>query len=99
MGRFGLNNQAIFTPTSVSYGSDLEYLRRSLGHTPVSTTQIYTDVSAADISEAYKKSNPIANLNLRSAKPKPQYAYLDILPITTVNGEPYAIVEPKKKLK
>ena len=57
-----------FATLSLKYGSNLEYVRRSLGHTRLSTTQVYLDVSDADTIAAHKKYSPVTNLNLKAAR-------------------------------
>jgi site-specific recombinase XerD len=53
-----------FATLSLKYGSNLEYLRRTLGHTDIKSTEIYLDVVDADLAAAHKKTSPIVNLHL-----------------------------------
>ena len=39
-------------------GADLRAVQEMLGHTDLSTTQIYTQVSAGHLQEAHKKFHP-----------------------------------------
>ncbi|MFC1932063.1 tyrosine-type recombinase/integrase [Chloroflexota bacterium] len=84
-----------FATLSLKYGSNLEYVRRSLGHTRSTTTQVYLDVSSADVSEAHKKYSPVANLNLRGNHIKPTKKYHPLeRHIITANRKRLTVVPP-----
>ncbi|MCB5271307.1 MAG: tyrosine-type recombinase/integrase [Candidatus Cloacimonetes bacterium] len=47
-----------FATHLLSHGADIEAIQAMLGHVDLSTTQIYTQLSLADIKEAYEKGHP-----------------------------------------
>ena len=57
-----------FATLSLRYGSNLEVLRRQLGHTDIKTTEIYIGLSDADVAEAHKKTSPVTNLLAKKVK-------------------------------
>jgi site-specific recombinase XerD len=59
-----------YATLSLKYGSNLEYLRRSLGHSSTKTTGIYLSVADADIAEAHRQFSPVTNLRLGKVKGK-----------------------------
>ena len=56
-----------YATMSLKYGSNLEYLRRSLGHTNIKTTQVYLSVADADVARAHQQFSPVTNLRLGKA--------------------------------
>ena len=53
---------------ALSFGSNIEYERRELGHGHISTTQGYLAVSDDDLASAHKSFSPIANLLRQSPR-------------------------------
>jgi len=47
---------------SLRNGANLEYVRRTLGHTDIKTTEIYLHLSNRDIKEAHRTSSPVSNI-------------------------------------
>lgn len=57
-----------YATMSLKYGSNLEFVRRSMGHSDIHTTQIYLSLTDADVQEAHKTFSPVANLKLGKGK-------------------------------
>ena len=57
-----------FATLSLRYGSNLEVLRRQLGHSDTKVTEVYLSLADADIAEAHRKTSPVTNLMARKAK-------------------------------
>jgi len=51
-----------YATLSLKHGANLEFLRRSMGHTDIKTTEVYLDLSDADVQDAHKQFSPIKNL-------------------------------------
>lgn len=47
-----------FATVMLNNGADLEAVKELLGHESISTTQIYTHTSFADLRQVYGKSHP-----------------------------------------
>lgn len=56
-----------YATLSLKYGSNLEYVRRTLGHTDIKTTQVYLSVADADVARAHQQFSPVTNLHLGKA--------------------------------
>ena len=56
---------------SLRNGANLEYVRRTLGHTDIKTTEIYLHLSNRDIEEAHRTSSPVSNLQRKINSRKP----------------------------
>ncbi|MBR3147768.1 MAG: tyrosine recombinase XerC [Alphaproteobacteria bacterium] len=52
-----------FATALLAGGADLRSLQELLGHSSLSTTQLYTKVNMAEIMDAYKHAHPMANEN------------------------------------
>ena len=50
-----------FATALLAGGADLRSLQELLGHSSLSTTQLYTNVNMAEIMDAYKHAHPLAN--------------------------------------
>jgi site-specific recombinase XerD len=57
-----------FATLSLKYGSNLEVLRRLMGHSDVKVTEVYLSLTDADVAMAHKKFSPVANLALRKTR-------------------------------
>ena len=51
-----------YATVSLKNGANLDYVRRTLGHTDIATTEVYLELTDADVQQAHKKFSPIANL-------------------------------------
>jgi len=51
-----------YATLSLKNGGNLEYIRRTLGHNDIKTTQIYLELSDSDIEEAHNRFSPLSNL-------------------------------------
>lgn len=51
-----------YATVSLKNGANLDYVRRTLGHTDITTTEVYLELTDADVQQAHKKFSPIANL-------------------------------------
>jgi site-specific recombinase XerD len=56
-----------FATMSLRYGSNIEVLRRQLGHSDTKVTEIYLSLTDADVAEAHKRTSPMTNLMARKA--------------------------------
>jgi len=54
-----------YATLSLKHGANLEFLRRSMGHSSSKTTEVYISVADADVAEAHRQFSPIANLARR----------------------------------
>lgn len=53
-----------YATLSLKNGVNLEFLRRSLGHTDLKTTEVYLTLSDADVQAAHKQFSPVKNLGI-----------------------------------
>ncbi|MCX6009449.1 MAG: tyrosine-type recombinase/integrase [Chloroflexi bacterium] len=53
-----------YATLSLKNGANLEFLRRSLGHTDLKTTEVYLTLSDADVQAAHKQFSPVKNLGI-----------------------------------
>lgn len=54
-----------YATLSLRHGANLWYVRRTLGHTDIKTSEIYLSLTDADVAMAHKKFSPVANLAMR----------------------------------
>jgi integrase/recombinase XerD len=53
-----------YATLSLKNGANLEFLRRSLGHTDLKTTEVYLTLSDTDVQAAHKQFSPVKNLGI-----------------------------------
>jgi site-specific recombinase XerD len=51
-----------YATLSLKHGANLEYVRRTMGHSDIKVTEVYLDVCDADVAQAHRKFSPVANL-------------------------------------
>lgn len=61
-----------FAKAYILNGGDAFRLQKLLGHSQISTTQIYVNMFSTDLQKDYDKFNPLDNLNMRGEKIKIQ---------------------------
>jgi integrase/recombinase XerD len=57
-----------YATLSLKYGANLEYVRRTLRHTDIKTTEVYLSVSDADIENAHRQFSPVENITSKTRK-------------------------------
>ncbi|MFC1929058.1 tyrosine-type recombinase/integrase [Chloroflexota bacterium] len=57
-----------YATLSLRHGANLEYVRRTLGHTNIKTTEVYLGLTDTDVAQAHKKFSPVTNLDVRNRR-------------------------------
>jgi integrase/recombinase XerD len=57
---------------SLKNGANLEYLKRTLGHTDIKTTEIYLQVTNSDVSKAHEVFSPVTHMAFGKRKMRAQ---------------------------
>ncbi len=58
----------MYATLSLRYGANLEYVRRTMRHTDIKTTEVYLSLSDADVAQAHRQFSPVENLTNRARK-------------------------------
>lgn len=57
-----------YATLSLKYGANLEYVRRTMRHTDIKTTEVYLAVSDTDVANAHRQFSPVANITKNSQR-------------------------------
>ncbi|MCL0074137.1 tyrosine-type recombinase/integrase [Dehalococcoidia bacterium] len=57
-----------YATMSLRHGANLEHLRITMGHTSTKVTEVYLQLSNADVAEAHREFSPVANLGKKKRR-------------------------------